>query len=38
MGGGVGFLLTVPGGGGRPGGAERPGGCLRRIEEFWGGG
>ena len=31
---GIGFLLKIPGGGGRPGGAEGPGG-LRRIGEFF---
>ena len=30
-GGGIGFLLNIPGG-------EGPGGCLRRIGEFFGGG
>ena len=38
-GGGVHFLLKIPGGGGGfPGGAEGPGGCLRRTGEFGGGG
>ena len=36
-GGGFGCLLKMPGGGGSPG-REGLGGCLRRIEEFWGGG
>ena len=38
-GGGVGFLLRVPGGGAFQGeGAKGPGGCLRRIGELGGGG
>ena len=41
LGGGIDFLLRIPGGRGGAGsrsGAEGPGGCLWRTGDFWGGG